>query len=54
MEQRGSEFAMRLDLEVFGDNLYGTVEYPTGEGAIQDAKLSWPAILLSHIACSAV
>jgi hypothetical protein len=40
MEQRGSEFAMRLDLEVFGDNLYGTVGYPTGEGAIQDAKLS--------------
>jgi hypothetical protein len=40
MEQRGTQFSMRLDLEVFGDNLYGTVEYPTGEGAIQDAKLS--------------
>jgi hypothetical protein len=40
MEQRGSEFPMRLEFEVFGDNLYGTVEYPTGEGAIQDAKLS--------------
>ncbi len=40
MEQRGTEFRMRLDLEVFGDSLYGTVAYPTGEGAIQDAKLT--------------
>jgi hypothetical protein len=40
MEKRGHTFEMTLDLEVFGDSLYGTVEYPTGGGAILEAKLN--------------
>jgi hypothetical protein len=40
MERRGHTFEIVLDLEVFGDNLYGMVEYPTGGGAILEAKLN--------------
>jgi len=42
MQKHGRPFSMRLNFEVFGGNLYGTVEYPTGDAAIQDAKLDGP------------
>ena len=40
MEGRGQKpWHMYLHFEVFGDSLYGSVEYPTGEGGIQDGRL---------------
>ena len=40
MEKRGlPPWRMRLYLEAVADNLYGSVEYPTGVGSIYDGKI---------------
>jgi hypothetical protein len=40
----GHAFTISLELEVMDDRLFGTVDYPTGSGAIQDGKIEGETI----------